>query len=222
MAIRAAALMLVCDRPIAQLPAMRVTCVAWMTLLELSCASQQRKISTLALSCAAPSTATQFDSSQVEQLAGVYALTLVADSFPSHGTRTSGRLNLRVNTDTLRRYYVYSPITHGWRRFGERPLVGTLEMNLDVIFAPSSLDPRSTNPDAPGVYFERSSGTGGFNIGVQPNMTDGTSTTLVPTRVWPEGFLGRWSPDYGILGINDPATRKPAHVGGDFCAARTR
>jgi hypothetical protein len=201
---------------------MRVSLLASMALFGWSCASQQHAIASLALSCSAPSSATKFDSSQVEQLAGVYALTLVADSFPSHGARTSGRLWLRVNADTLLRYYVHSPITGSWRRLGERPLVGTLEMNLEAIFAPYSLDPRSTNPGAPGVYFERISGTGGFNIGVQPNMSDGTSTTLVPTLVWPEGFQGRWEPDYGILSFMDPATGKPAHVGGDFCAARTR
>jgi hypothetical protein len=201
---------------------MRVSLLAAMAVLGWSCASQQHAIASLAQSCTAPSTAARFDSSEVEQLAGDYALTLVADSFPSHGARTSGRLRLRVNTDTLRRYYVHSPLTNGWRRFGERPLVGTLEMNLDAIFAPYSLDPRSTNPDAPGVYFQRTSGTGGFNIGVQPNMTDGTSTTLVPTVVWPEGFQGRWEPDYGIARILNPATGQPAHVGGDFCAVRTR
>src|SRR5690242_7701845 len=108
---------------------MRVSLLAFMALLGWSCASRQHAIASLALSCAAPTTAARFDSSQVEQLAGLYALTLAADSFPSHGARTFGRL--RVTTDTL-------------RQFGDWPLVGTLEMNLDVIFAPYSHDPRST------------------------------------------------------------------------------
>lgn len=186
---------------------MRVALIAFMALLGWSCASQQHAISSLALSCAAPSTAGRFDSSQVEQLAGVYAITLVTDSFPSHGARTSGRLRLRVTPDTL-------------RRFGDWPLVGTLEMNLDVIFAPSSHDPRSTDPRAPGVYVDKPSGV--VRIGVQPNLLDGTSTSLTPLLVWPEGFQGRWTPNYGIANIMNPATGKPAHVGGDFCAIRTR
>lgn len=186
---------------------MRVSLLASMALLGWSCASQQHAIASLPLSCAAPSTAAQFDSSQVEQLAGVYALTLVTDSFPSHGARTSGQLRLRVTTDSL-------------RRFGDWPLVGTLEMNLDAIFAPYSHDPRSTTPGAPGVYFDKPSGV--FGIGVQPKLLDGTSTSLTPLLVWPEGFQGHWTPHYGIASITNPATGKPAHVGGDFCAVRKR
>jgi hypothetical protein len=186
---------------------MRVSLLASMALLGWSCASQQHAIASLALSCAAPSTAARFDSSQVEQLAGVYALMLVTDSFPSHGARTSGRLRLRVTSDSL-------------LRFGEWPLTGTLEMNLDAIFAPYSHDPRSTDPRAPGVYFDNASGV--FGIGVQPNLMDGTSTSLTPLVVWPEGFQGRWTPHYGIASIMNPATGKPAHVGGDFCAVRKR
>ena len=186
---------------------MRVSLLAFIALLGWSCASRQHAIASLAQSCVAPSSAARFDSSQVEQLAGVYALLLVTDSFPSHGARTSGRLRLRVTTDSL-------------RRFGDWPLVGTLEMNLDAVFAPSSHDPRSTNPGAPGVYFDKPSD--GFEIGVQRNLMDGTSTSLTPLLVWPEGFQGRWTPHYGIASIMNPATGKPAHVGGDFCALRTR
>jgi hypothetical protein len=186
---------------------MRVSLLASMALLGWSCASQQHAITSLALSCTAPSTAARFDSSQVEQLAGIYALMLVTDSFPSHGARTSGRLRLRVTSDSL-------------RRFGEWPLTGTLEMNLDAIFAPYSHDPRSTDPRAPGVYFDKPSGV--FGIGVQPNLRDGTSTSLTPLVVWPEGFQGRWTPHYGIASIMNPATGEPAHVGGDFCAVRTK
>ena len=186
---------------------MRVPLLASMALLGWSCASQQHAITSLALSCAAPSTAAKFDSSQVEQLAGVYALELVTDSFPSHGARTFGRLRLRVNADTL-------------RRFGDWPLVGALEINLDAIFAPYSHDPKSVDRSAPGVYFDQESGV--FGIGVQPNLEDGTSTSLTPLLVWPEGFQGRWTPNYGISRIMNSATGKPAHVGGDFCAVRTR
>lgn len=186
---------------------MRVSLLASLTLLGWSCASHQHAIATLARSCAAPNTAARFDSSQVEHLAGVYALVLVTDSFPSHGARTSGRLRLRVTADTL-------------RRFGDWPLVGRLEMNLDAIFAPYSHDPNSVDPRAPGVYFDKLSGV--FGVGVQPNLMDGTSTSLSPLLVWPEGFQGRWTPHYGIASIMNPATGKPAHVGGDFCAVRTR
>jgi len=184
---------------------MRVSLVASMALLAASCGSHQKAIASLALSCAAPETASRFESSQVQQLAGVYALTLVADSFPSHGARTFGRLRLGINSDTL-------------HSAGSRPLVGVLEMNLDAVFAPYSHDPRSTAAQAPGVYFA----AGAFEIGVQPNLNDGTSTSLTPELVWPEGFRGRWDPHYGIAQILNPATGKPAHVGGDFCAVRTR
>lgn len=46
----------------------------------------------------------------VGKLAGEYRLTLVADSFPRPGAAASGVLRLRVQTDTLRRYYVFSVI----------------------------------------------------------------------------------------------------------------
>jgi len=184
---------------------MRVSLGASTALLAVSCASHQKAIAFLALSCAAPSTATRFDPSRVEQLAGVYAVTLQADSFPAHGARAFGRLRLGINSDTL-------------HTVAARPLVGILEMNLDAVFAPYSHDPRSTAARAPGVYFE----AGAFEIGVQPNLNDGTSTSLTPELVWPEGFQGRWDPHYGIAQVLNPATGKPAHVGGEFCAVRTR
>lgn len=176
-----------------------------VTSLALSCAPHRHTGANLVPECTAPSTASKFDTSQVEQLAGSYALTLVADSFPKSGARTFGRLRLRASTDT-------------WS--GQRPLVGTLQMNLDAIFAPYSLDPKSPDANAPGVYFDKVAGA--LLIGVQPNLKTGTSTSLTPLLVWPDGFQGRWSPDYGITSVMNPATGKPAHVGGDFCAARIR
>lgn len=134
----------------------------------------------------------------------MYSLILTADSFPTHGARTAGRLRLRANSDSL--------------QAGARPLVGTLEMNLDAIFAPTSVDPRSIDPVSPGIYFDMASSQ--FEIGVQPNISDGTSTALTPLLVWPDGFQGRWTPDYGIGSMLNPATGKPAHVGGQFCAVR--
>ena len=172
-----------------------------------------------ASACPYPSN-TLFDSTRIEDLAGAYELTLVADSFPIPGATVSGQLILRVNTDTLRRRYVFSVPTRQWRKFGERPLVGTADINLKQLFAPVSRDPRSTDPDAPGVYFEQAYGE--FLLGVQPNLTDGTSTELVPSHVWPDGFRGRWIPNYGIATIVDSTSGKPAHVGGVFCAVRSR
>jgi len=177
---------------------------AVFTVLAQSCAPHKQASPTLIPTCAAPTDAAKFDSSRVAALAGVYTLSLVADSFPSPGARTFGRLRLRADT----------------QRVADRPLVGMLEMNLDAIFAPYSLDPLSLDPKAPGVYFDRAAGV--FAIGVQPNLQDGTSTSLTPLLVWPDGFQGRWSANYGIGRVLDRTTGKPAHVGGEFCAARVR
>ncbi|HEY6223096.1 MAG TPA: hypothetical protein VIW26_04890 [Gemmatimonadales bacterium] len=149
--------------------------------------------------CAAPASATPFDSSRVDSLAGAYTLILTADSFPSAGARTAGRLRLQVNGDA------------------RRPLVGSLEINLDAIFAPYSNDPRSVNPDAPGVFFDMASQR--LSIGVQPNLPDGMSTSLVPALTWPDGFQGRWTPDYGIASLRNSKGER-AYVGGTFCALR--
>lgn len=177
-----------------------------LAALALSCAPPQHapSLTPAVPVCTPPATATKFDSSKVGELAGFYSLTLTADSFPLHGARTPGRLRLRANSDS--------------QRIGTRPLVGTLDMNLDAIFAPYSIDPRSTDPGTPGIYFDMASGQ--FDIGVQPNISDGTSTALTPLLVWADGFQGRWSPNYGIGSMLNPATGKPAHVGGEFCAAR--
>lgn len=175
--------------------------------LALSCVPQPRTGPNAGPPCSPPTTATKFDVSHVDQLTGVYALSLVADSFPKPGARTFGQLSLRANTDTV----------HPTR---ERPLLGTTELNLDAIFAPYSHDPTSLDPKAPGVYFDSASGA--FAIGVQPSLKDGMSTSLIPALVWPDGFSGRWTADYGISSPLNPKTGKPAHVGGTFCAVRTR
>jgi hypothetical protein len=189
-----------------------------VSLAAVGCMLQTQRRSELTHPCAYPSSASAFDSAHVEELAGDYNLTLVADSFPSPGAATSGQLSLRVNTDTLRRRYVFSVLWQQWHRFGERPLVGTAAIDLGRVYAPVSRDPRSTDPDAPGVYFEQAYGE--FRVGVQPNSSDGTSTELAPAHVWSDGFQGHWTPDYGIATLVDSSTGKPAHLGGVFCAIR--
>lgn len=178
---------------------MRTVFVSLLTACALGCAVPQNSTQAPAPACAAPASATAFDSSRSDALAGDYTLILTADSFPSVGAHTVGRLRLRANSDT------------------QRPLVGTLDINLDAIFAPYSIDPRSTNPNLPGVYFNSHA----FEIGVQPNITDGTSTALIPTLTWPDGFSGRWSPNYGIVSLHN-AKGQPAFVGGAFCAMRRK
>ena len=96
--------------------------------------------------------------------------------------------------------------------------MGALEINLDAIFAPYSNDPRSTSPGAPGVFYDRASRE--LRIGVQPNLTDGMSTSLVPQLTWPDGFQGRWTADYGIAPLRNSKGER-AHVGGAFCAFRS-
>jgi len=96
--------------------------------------------------------------------------------------------------------------------------VGSLEINLDAIFAPYSNDPRSASPGAPGVFYDRASRE--LRIGVQPHLTDGMSTSLVPQLAWPDGFQGRWTADYGIAPLRNSKGER-AHVGGAFCAFRS-
>jgi hypothetical protein len=63
-------------------------------------------------------------------LAGAYDLTLVADSGPRVGQVARGRIAL-VRNDTLHRYYI-NPLGQGWRRRGDRPLIGWGDLHGDV------------------------------------------------------------------------------------------
>ena len=163
-----------------------------------------------------------FDTTRVLELAGEYRLTMRADSFPSVGATTVGVLSLQVQTDTLRRYYVRPVFAPGWVPSGDRALVGTLEIDLTPIAGSTSGDPASTDPDAPGVYYESRSpffDYPRFEIGLFPGMLDGSLVILKPERMSSEGFGGRWVPEYGgVYMVTEAGDR--AHVGGDFCAVR--
>lgn len=195
----------------------RLACGILVGTAVLACASRSQTGIPLA-SCPVSESALPFEAAPMGRLAGTYRLTMVADSFPRPGATSSGLLHLRVQTDTLRRYYVFNVIAQEWRRVGERPLVGTLDMDRRPIAAPATGDPMSMDPDAPGVYFE--AWDGAFYIGRLRNTPDGMSTQLVPRRASERGFRGRWEPDYGLAWPVDSVTGDYIKVGGRFCAER--
>ena len=148
----------------------------------------------------------EFDASRALALAGDYRLTMRADSTPFAGATTTGRLSLFARSDT------------------RRPLVGTVDVDLAAVAGAASGDPRSSDPAAPGVYFEPRKSPFGYTrlvIGHSPGRNDGKDTRLKPERFSARGFSGRWTPDYGIAQAVR-ITGEPLHVGGEFCALRVR
>jgi len=83
--------------------------------------------------CAAPAGAVEFDSTKIERLPGDYRLIFVSDSYPVPNASRAAELHLAVTRDTLRRFYRYSSLGRKWHRWGERPLVGWLEGDLEEL-----------------------------------------------------------------------------------------
>lgn len=154
-----------------------------------------------------------YDSTRAEVLAGRYDLVLVSDWEELKGKHARGRLVLQP-TDTLRRFYV-PRLTGGWHRSGNRPLWGWAEIDVDAVNAGSSGNPRSHDPDAPGVLLDSD---GSLELGVWRG-NDGFSTTLTIERVSSHAFSGRWTTSLGILYMVRDGRRLP-NPNGTFCAVR--
>jgi hypothetical protein len=143
-------------------------------------------------------------------LAGNYDLTLVADSGPRTGHTARGIISLIPN-DTLHRYYI-NPLGQGWRRRGDRPLIGWGDLHGDVGLMTAGTPLESRDPTLPGVAFGLDSLRGGlrFMLGSQP-MMDGGYNELTVTAADDNRFAGRWQSSLGPT--NYRAT-------GFFCAHR--
>jgi hypothetical protein len=84
-------------------------------------------------SCHAPASSSAlapFPPARALALAGNYELTIVADSGPRPGHSARGSISIAPN-DTLHRYYV-NALGLGWRRRGDRPLIGWGEIRGEV------------------------------------------------------------------------------------------
>jgi hypothetical protein len=143
-------------------------------------------------------------------LAGAYELTLVADSGPRVGHAAHGLISL-VPNDTLHRYYI-NPLSQGWRRRGDRPLIGWGDLQGDVGLMTAGSPIESRDPAQPGIIFSLDSLQGGlrFMLGYQP-MLDGGYNALTVTDADADRFRGRWESSLG------PTTYRAA---GFFCAQR--
>jgi hypothetical protein len=196
----------------------RVLVIGLMPLIVGACARHRSEQPAPRSDCAVPDGAVAFDSTKIERLAGDYRLIFVSDSYPIPNASRPAELHLAIARDTLRRFYRYSSLGRKWHQWGERPLVGWLEGELEELHASWSGDPRSEDPDAPGVYYEQAYGE--FIIGRVPELMDGASTSMQVAWMAEDSFGGRWEPDLGLVIVLDSATGRRLVFGGHYCAWR--
>jgi hypothetical protein len=129
-------------------------------------------------------------------LAGDYELTIVADTGERAGHVARGTITLVAN-DTLHRFYI-NPLKQGWRRRGDRPLIGwgTIRGNVGLETAGTPIESR--DPELPGILVSLDSLRGGlrFALGYRP-MLDGGFNEFTVTSSNEEGFAGRWFASIG-------------------------
>lgn len=192
--------------------------IALLTVAPLGAACATAKGGTVdqLASCPVPESAPAFDSTRIEQLEGTFRLTVVSDSHPSPGARTSGRLLLREQPSEAKRER-----TLGAQYVGDVPLIGSTDVDLSVLGVATTGDPTSTDPDRPGVYLSVAGSVFQLRVGSQPGYLDGYLMILDLLRVSERGFRGTWEPSYGFQVLVDTITGELIHVGGEFCAERT-
>jgi hypothetical protein len=144
-------------------------------------------------------------------LVGKYNFIVVADSGPRAGHSAHGNISLAPN-DTLHRYYI-DALGQGWRRRGDRPLIGWAELRGDVGLMTGGTLIGSRDPAQPGVAFGLDSLRGGlrFMLGYEYGMNDGGYNEFTVTSAADDGFAGHWQSSLGPT--NYRAT-------GLFCARR--
>jgi hypothetical protein len=141
---------------------------------------------------------------------GDYELTIVAESGPRPGHSARGSMSIAPN-DTLHRYYINAQ-GQGWRRRGDRPLIGWGQVDGDVGLMTAGTPIESRDPAEPGIVFRLDSVGGGFRfmLGYRP-MHDGGYNQFIVTDTTDTGFAGRWHSSLG------PTTYRAS---GFFCAQR--
>lgn len=166
---------------------------------------------------ACPATAQEraFDSLNAASLAGEYELTLYEQSGARPGARTSGTLVLNVADSS----HAVVPSPFGGRGL-PRPLVGWTDADLRAVDGAANVAPASRDPEHPGVMYLR----GALQLGYEPWVADGISTSLAVERVGAGGFTGQWSADWGLLVVIDSASGVVDRMrrGGVYCAVRRR
>jgi hypothetical protein len=151
-----------------------------------------------------------FSPARALALTGGYELTIIADSGPRSGHSARGSISIAPN-DTLHRYYI-NALGQGWRRRGDRPLIGWGDLHGDVGLMTAGTPLQSHDPGRPGIAFGLDSLRGGlrFMLGDQP-MLDGGYNEFVVTAATAESFAGRWQSSLG------PTSYRAT---GFFCAHR--
>ena len=150
----------------------------------------------------------------VEALAGTYELVLVATSPAERGRSARGRLTLWP-TDTLQRYYTRALGVGEYRRWGDKPLYGSADIELARVGASTEGELRSADPEWPGVIVHRS---GDVWLGFAA-VLDGSTTALRITDVTSDSLWGTWEASYGyIVRVRDG--REVPNPAGYFCAFR--
>jgi len=147
------------------------------------------------------------------EMAGRFAITMVATSGAMSGRAASGSLTLVPEDSAL--------IDAG---AAMQPLRGTTDIALDSVGAVRMGDPGANDASAPGVgvYAQRTPGTGALTVVVRlgsgsnsrgPQPFDAGHTTLYVQRITPEGFAGGWA---SSAGSTFPVRRSQGY----FCAVR--
>lgn len=144
-----------------------------------------------------------FDLAHPETLIGEFDLRDVWTSAGREGEENRSRLRLDVNTDTLRRFYVFKTF-RGYVREGDRPIIGTNEID------------DNGRPYRYGVEVE----DGVIYVGGRGG-TDSSPTEYLVRAVSPQGFWGSWRDP--LTGIGRPVGRDGKLMNdarGFFCAIR--
>jgi hypothetical protein len=133
-------------------------------------------------------------------LSGIYTLSLTAETGPKAGSSTAGRLRLQPFDQATRSA---NPLTVQTDPNARYVLFGSATLALDSIgaVAPGPLDlEQADRPGVLGIEW-RSGGDANWSallrLGSDANAGgaarfDGAYLTLVPTRIDPAGFAGRW------------------------------
>ena len=202
-----------CIRFMSRLRPMRFAGASLLAVTHLAGCAQARRTAAHDACTPPPSRAlVPFAPARALALAGEYEITLLADEGPRTGQAAHGSISLHPS-DTLRRYYV-NPFGQGWRRRGDRPLMGWGQLHGDVGLMTAGTSLASRDSTWPGIVSSLDSLGAGlrFMFGYRL-MLDGGFNELTVTAVSPDGFHGRWESSMGMTTYQ---------AAGFFCARRRR
>ena len=144
-------------------------------------------------------------------MAGEYALQLVATSGAKRGSTAGGKVRLMAHDREHKSLVLPDGSTSSTYTF---PFYGTTNVDLAAVGAVAPGEAGAEDPDAPGVLVIESPGRVMLRLGSEANRAgvrrfDGAFTALQVQQVTEKGFSGTWQS--GVAGEQS---------GGHFCANR--